>query len=99
MSATAVAGLDTTMPALRRPMNATKRPMPPAIAARKLGEIASARSRRTPKAVSARNATPERNTAPSAVRHGSGDPAAAAAGIAVSTKKKFSPMPGACAIG
>ncbi len=44
-------------------------------------------------------ASPERNTAPSAVRQGSGEPAAAAAGIAVSTKKKFSPIPGACAIG
>ena len=49
--------------------------------------------------MSSRNATPERNTAPSATRHGSVAPAAAAAGIAVSTKKKFSPMPGACAIG
>jgi hypothetical protein len=39
------------------------------------------------------------NTAPSATCQPLAKPAAVAAGIAEKTKKKFSPMPGACAMG
>ena len=46
-----------------------------------------------------RNNTPEMNTAPSAACQPSAKPAAVAAGIAENTKKKFCPIPGACAIG
>ena len=80
-------------------MKAMNSPMPAAIACRMLGLIAFITASRAPTSDSTRNSTPETNTAPSAVAHGTAAPAAAAIGTAVKTKKKFSPMPGAWAIG
>jgi hypothetical protein len=80
-------------------MNAMNNPMPPAMAPFKLGLIEFITISRAPPSESARNSTPETNTTPSAVAHGTARPAAAAAGMTEKTKKKFSPMPGACATG
>ena len=98
-SPTAVPGSLTINPAFCSPMNAMKRPMPAAIACFMLGLIAFITASRAPASDSTRNSTPDTNTAPSAVAHGTTAPAAAATGIAVNTKKKFSPLPGACAMG
>ena len=69
-SVTIVAGLGTTMPALRSPIIAMNRPIPAATAAYSSFGIASTINWRMPASVRIRNATPERNTAPSAVCHG-----------------------------
>ena len=63
-----------------------------------LGLIESRTASRTPTTDSTRKMTPEMNTMPSAARHGSATPAAPSA-MMTDTKKKFSPMPGASAIG
>jgi hypothetical protein len=96
--ATSVPAFGTMMPALRSPMNAMNRPMPAAMALRMLGLIASMIASRTPTSDSTRNRTPATNTSPSATRHGSATPAAPRVMI-TDTKKKFSPMPGASAMG
>ncbi len=73
-------------------------PMPTAMPFRMLGLMASITASRTPKMVSRMKATPDRNTIPSAVCQASGTPIPPSAMTTV-TKKKFSPMPGASAIG
>jgi hypothetical protein len=60
----------TMTPASTRPMNAMKRPTPPATAANSARGIALMISWRTPTTVSARKATPDKNTQPSAVCQG-----------------------------
>ena len=67
---TSVDGLATMIPALRSPMSAMNKPMPTATAAYSSNGIADTIICRTPAAVKIRNATPDRNTAPSAVCHG-----------------------------
>ena len=89
-----VAGSDTMMPALRSPMNAMKSPTPAATAAYSSDGIAATIACRRPVSVRIKNATPERNTAPSAVCHGTPMPF-----TTVYVKYAFSPMPGASAIG
>ena len=89
----------TISPAFCNPMKAMKSPMPAAMACFMLGLIEFMTASRAPTSDSTRNSMPDTNTAPSAVAQGTVAPAAAAAGIAVNTKKKFSPMPGACAMG
>ena len=59
-------------PPFRRPMNATKRPMPAAIALRMLGLMESSTASRTPITDRIRKMMPETKTMPSATRHGSG---------------------------
>src|SRR5438874_10819506 len=65
----------------------------------RLGLIALKISSRNPTSDKIKNSTPETNTTPSATCQPLEKPAAAAAGSAEKTKKKFSPIPGACAIG
>ena len=65
-NATSVAGLSTTMPALRKPTKATNSPMPAAMPSFKLRGIALMSHSRTGSTLSVTNSTPERNTAPSA---------------------------------
>ena len=86
-------------------------PMPTAMPSRMLGLMALRIASRTPKMERSRNKRPERKTTPSAICQGVVEPgtirpawtrasiSALAAGIAEKTKKKFSPMPGAWAIG
>jgi len=69
-SVTSVAGLATMIPELRNPMVAMNRPMPAATAAYSSGGIASTINCRIPTKVRIKNATPDRNTAPSAVSQG-----------------------------
>ncbi len=68
--ATEVAGLETITPASLRPMKAMNSPTPPATAANSDRGMALTTSCRTPATVRIRKATPERNTQPSAVSHG-----------------------------
>jgi hypothetical protein len=63
-----------------------------------LGLMESSTASRTPITDKIRKITPEMNTIPSAARHGSGTPAAASV-MMTDTKKKFSPIPGASAMG
>src|SRR5215471_15392926 len=93
-SVTVVAGLGAMMPELRKPMNAMNRPTPAATAAYNSNGIAERMSWRTPSSVSNRNATPDRNTAPSATCHGTPMPLTTAY-----VKYALSPMPGASAMG
>ena len=67
----------TISPACWRPMNAMNSPMPTAMPFRMLGLIASMTASRTRSSVSRMNATPDRNTIPSAVCQASGTPSAA----------------------
>ena len=69
-SVTRVAELGTTMPEFRNPMKAMKRPTPAATAECSSCGMAETMTCRTPSSVSRKNATPERNTAPSAACHG-----------------------------
>ena len=69
-SATAVAGLVTMMPELRRPMNAMNKPTPAATAAYSSFGIADTINCLTPMTVRIKNATPDRNTAPRATCQG-----------------------------
>ncbi len=80
-------------------MKAMNSPMPAAMAFLRLGLMASKIISRRPTSERIRNSTPEMNTVPRATRQPLAKPAAVAAGIAENTKKKFSPMPGACAMG
>ena len=68
--------------------------MPTAVAAYSGRGIDSTIHRRTPTAVSSRNSTPDRNTAPSAVCHSTPMPF-----TTPYVKYAFSPIPGAIAIG
>ena len=96
---TAVAGSAQTSCPLRSPMNAMNRPMPTAIPCFMLGLTVSSNCLRTPRSDNNRKSIPATKTAPSAALHGSATPAAAATGMAVTTKKKFWPIPGASAMG
>ena len=98
-SFTAVPGSLTIKPAFCRPMKAMNRPMPAAMPFLRLGLTALKINSRRPTSERIRNSTPEINTAPSATCQPLAKPAAVAAGMAEKTKKKFSPMPGAWAMG
>ena len=96
---TAVPGSLTMSPAFCKPMKAMNRPMPAAMPFFRLGLRALKIISRNPTSDRIRNSTPEMNTVPSATSQALAKPAAAAAGRAENTKKKFSPMPGAWAMG
>ena len=81
------------------PMNAINNPIPAAMPFFMLGLTELKISSRNPTSDRIKNSTPDTNTTPSATCQPLAKPAAVAAGIAEKTKKKFSPMPGACAIG
>ncbi len=68
--ATKVAGLSTTMPTLRSPMMIRNSPTPAEIATLSVRGMASIIHSRTGVSERATNRTPERNTAPRAVCHG-----------------------------
>ena len=63
-NATSVAGLSTTMPALRKPTKATNSPMPAAMPSFKLRGIALTSHSRTGSTLSVTNSTPERKHRP-----------------------------------
>ncbi len=67
---TNVAGFATTSFALRNPTNAMNIPIPPAVACFNPSGIPFTICSRTRVTVSSTNSTPEKNTAPSAVGHG-----------------------------
>ena len=69
-SVTMVAGLATIIPALRNPISAMNSPMPLATAAYISRGMESTIGRAAPASASTKNASPERNTAPNAVSHG-----------------------------
>ena len=96
---TAVPGSLIITPACCSPMNAMNRPIPAAIPFFILGLTELKISLRNPISDRIKKNTPDTNTTPSATCQLLENPAAAAPGIAEKTKKKFSPMPGACAIG
>jgi len=98
-SFTAETGSLTIRPVFCMPMNAMNSPIPAAIAHFMLGEMALKIISRRPTSDKIRNRTPEMNTTPSATCQSSTKPAALAAGIVENMKKKFVPMPGACAMG
>ena len=98
LSPTSVPGFATISPPFRRPINAMNNPMPTAMPFRMLGLIASITASRTLSSVNTRKATPEMNTRPSAVCHALEMPSAPRL-MTTDTKKKFSPIPGASAIG
>jgi hypothetical protein len=89
----------TINPAFCSPINAINRPIPTAMAFFILGLMAFKIISLTPTRESRRNRTPEINTTPNPTCQEFVNPAAVAAGIAVKTKTKFSPIPGACAMG
>lgn len=92
--ATKVAGSSTTMPAFFMPRNARNAPIPEVIANFKLSGRACTMALRTPITDRTMNSTPERNTAPSAVSHGT-----PIWPTTVKAKNAFSPIPGAWAKG
>ena len=96
---TAEPGSLTMTPAFCSPMNAMNRPMPAAIAHFMLGLTALKIISRRPASDRIKNKIPDTKTVPRATCQLLVKPAAAAAGMAENTKKKFSPMPGACAMG
>ena len=98
-SFTAVPASLMITPACCNPINAMKSPIPVAIPFFRLGLTALKISSRNPTSDKIKNNTPETNTTPSATCHPFVKPAAVAAGSAEKTKKKFSPMPGAWAMG
>src|SRR5262249_41880190 len=89
----------TITPACCNPMNAINKPIPAAILFFRLGLIELKISLRNPISDKIKKSTPETNTTPSATCPPLAKPAAVAAGSAEKTKKKFSPIPAACAIG
>ncbi len=91
---TKVAGLPTTSFALRNPTNAINIPIPPAVACFNPSGIPFTICSRTRVTVSSTNSTPEKNTAPSAVCHGTCIPRQT-----VYVKYAFNDIPGASAIG
>ena len=86
-------------PVFCKAMNVMKSPMPAAMPFFMLGEMALKIISRSPINDRIKNNRPDTNTQPSATCQPLAKPAAVAAGITVNTKKKFSPMPGACAMG
>ena len=74
------------------------RPMPAAIPLHKLGLTASITASRNRTSASTMKITPDKNTIANAVCHACGTPSAVRL-MHTLTKKKFSPMPGASAIG
>lgn len=91
---TIVASFGTTIPAVRSPRNARNVPMPAVIASLRLMGIAMTIALRAPMTLRTTNSTPEMNTAPSAVCHGTPIPC-----TTVKEKNALSPMPGAWANG
>ena len=98
-SFTAEPGSLMISPVFCKPMNAMNSPMPAAMPFFRLGEMALKIISRNPISERIRNKTPEIKTQPSATCQPFAKPAAVAAGITENTKKKFSPMPGAWAMG
>ena len=87
-----------TTPPSTRPMNVMNRPMPTAIPLRMLRLMAFRIASRMPEAEISQKMTPDTKTMPSAVCQALGMPRAVTL-MMTDTKKKFSPMPGASAIG
>jgi len=96
---TPVPGSLRMTPAFCKPMNAMNSPMPAAMLFLMLGLTALKIISRRPTSERIRNNTPDTNTQPRATCQPFAKPAAVAAGMAENTKKKFSPIPGACAMG
>ncbi len=71
---TSVAGLAAMMPALFRPMIARKKPMPAAMASLRLFGMELITHSRNGVTLTMRNSMPDRNTAPSAICHGTPSP-------------------------
>ena len=98
LSLSNVPGASTTTPAFRSPMNAIKRPIPTAIPFFRLGLTPSIMAARMRIADRMRKRTPAMNVIPRATFQDCEKPAAVRP-MTTETKKKFSPMPGACAMG